>query len=131
MPDNLRGFGRTLQDAVAPRTDVLREGRSRLMDDLRAVIQDAEHLLRTAGDASRDGIGAARSQLEATLAGARERLLDAEDAARAQLNRAAYATNDYVNENPLRSLLIAGAVGATVAWLLTRGGSSYDDADEL
>lgn len=131
MPDNIKGFGRALQDAFAPRTDVLREGRSRLMDDLRAVIQDAEYLLRTASDASRDGIGAARSQLESTLAGARERLLDAEDAARAGLNRAAYATNDYVNENPLRSLLIAAAVGATVAWLLTRGGSSYDDADGL
>lgn len=126
MPDNIAEIGSAVQKSVAAKADAVRDRGSRLLDDLRTVIGDAERLLRTAGDASRDGWDSARSQLEQTVAEARERLLDAEDAARARLSRAAYATNDYISANPLRALLIAASVGAVVAWLMTRDGDGDD-----
>ena len=129
MPDNAQDLARHARQAMNAGVDAAQDGRSRVADALRDVIRDAERMLRDAGDASRDGLDSARTQLEQTLASARERLLDAEDVARARLSRAAYATNDYVSENPLRALLLAAAVGAVVAWVVTRsrGGDDLDD----
>ena len=128
MRDNAQDLARQARDAMEAGADAAQDGKSRVAEALRDVIRDAERLLRDAGDVSRDGLDTARTQLEQTLTGARERLLDAEDVARARLSRAAYATNDYVSENPLRALLIAAAVGAVVAWLMTRK-RDEDDLD--
>lgn len=119
-----------VQSAVAGRSQDLRDGSARLRDDLRALMRDAEALLRDIGGASRDGMGAARSQLEGTLADVRGRMADKQEAARTQVSRAMYATGDYVSANPVKAVAIAAAVGAVLAWFLTRGGDDVYDMDD-
>ena len=119
-----------LQNAMAGRSQELRDGTSRLREDLRTLMRDAESLLRNIGGASRDGAGAARSQLEGTLADVRNRMADKQDAARTQVSRAMYATGDYVSANPLKAVVIAAAVGAVLAWLLTRGDDDVYEMDD-
>ena len=119
-----------VQNALSGHSQELRDGSARLRDDLRTLMRDAESLLRNIGGASRDGAGAARSQLESTLADVRGRMADRQDAARTQVSRAMYATGDYVSANPVRAVVIAAAVGAVLAWVLTRGGDDVYDMDD-
>lgn len=128
MRNDTNGSTSALKDALAPRAEELRAGRSRVMEDFRRLADDVESVLRTAGDASREGFGAARSQLEQSLRTARSTLSDKEDALRTRLNRASHAAGDYVTEKPVTTLLLAVAVGALVAWALTRRPTS-DDGD--
>jgi ElaB/YqjD/DUF883 family membrane-anchored ribosome-binding protein len=106
----------------------LLDGGARLREDLRTLARDAEALLRSVGGASREGLGAARGRLEATLAEVRGRLAGGQGAARTQVDRAMVATGDYVSANPVKAVAIAAAVGALLAWFLTRGGEEADAA---
>lgn len=91
-----------------------------LQSDLKAVVDDAEALLKaTAGDAG-SKFGAVRERLEESLRATRERLVDIEDEVVAQTRAAARATDDYVHENPWPSIGIAAAVGLVVGVLIGR-----------
>jgi ElaB/YqjD/DUF883 family membrane-anchored ribosome-binding protein len=55
-----------------------------------------------------------------SLRSARDTLTDAEVALRAKSREVARVTDDYVHENPYRSIGVAAAVGLIIGCLLTR-----------
>ena len=95
-------------------------GNAQVVQDLKAVVSDAEALIRaTAGDASELAVKA-RSRAEETLRQARTRIVDLERQMLARARAAAYATNGYVRENPWPSIGVAAGVAFVAGLLLGR-----------
>ncbi len=96
----------------------------KLREDLRAVVTDAEELLRTsathAGDRVGDSAHAAQVRLQESLRAARERLISAEEAVARKAREAARATDEYVHENPWKSIGIAASLGVIFGMLISR-----------
>jgi ElaB/YqjD/DUF883 family membrane-anchored ribosome-binding protein len=92
-------------------------GTGQIVQDLKAVVGDAEALMHaTAGDASERAVKA-RTRAEESLRQARIRIIEIEQQMMARAKAAAHATNGYVHENPWPSIGIAAGV-AFVAGLL-------------
>jgi ElaB/YqjD/DUF883 family membrane-anchored ribosome-binding protein len=102
-----------MNDLTAAQTD-------KLLADLRLVVADAEELLRTTAGQAGEGAAELRAKVQASLARAREGLADAQDAALAKAKAAGRAADDYVHENPWRSVGIAAGVGVVVGLLIGR-----------
>lgn len=96
------------------------ESSQKLATDLRAVISDAESLLKETVGSAGTQLGAARGRLEESLRGARAQLATVEDAVVAKSKAAAEATDKYVHENPWPSIGTAAAVGLLLGVLLGR-----------
>ena len=91
-----------------------------LTADLKAVIDDAEALLKaTAGDAG-GKLSGVWDRLEESVKATRARLVDMEEALVAQTKAAARATDEYVHENPWPSIGIAAAAGVVLGVLIGR-----------
>lgn len=94
--------------------------RDKLVADMRTVVADAEDLLRmSAGDAS-EGARALRERLQTNLTQARQKLVDLQDAAAERLKAAGHAADDYVHENPWRSIAIGTGAGLLIGMLIGR-----------
>ena len=101
-------------------TDNAEDGRERLVDDVAAVLAEAEEMLKRAsvetGDKARD----LRSQVETQLLRAKLKLQEIEGEAIDHAKAAARATDDYVHDNPWQSIGIAAAVGFLVGLMMNR-----------
>ena len=85
-------------------TEAAIETKEQLAANLRRLIADAEDLLSaTAGQTD-----------------AREKLADADAAIRAKTREMAYATDDYVHDNPWSSIGVAAALGLLIGVLIGR-----------
>ncbi|MCV2364197.1 DUF883 family protein [Paucibacter sp. DJ1R-11] len=94
--------------------------KDRLMDDLHAVVAEAESLLRaTAGSAS-EGASELRAKVQASLDRAKRNLHDLQDAAVDKAKAAGRATDHYVHENPWQSIGVAAGVGLLLGMLIAR-----------
>ena len=94
--------------------------RDKLMSDLKGVIADAEELLRsTAGQAGEDA-SELRRRIQARLTRTKEGLEDLQAAAVEQARAAGQAADDYVHENPWRSVVAAAGIGFAVGLLISR-----------
>jgi ElaB/YqjD/DUF883 family membrane-anchored ribosome-binding protein len=82
-----------------------------VVDDFNAVIADTEQLLKSVGSAGNERSGALRDSIQKNLATAKERLVEFQDAAAERTRAAAQATEDYVSDNPWRSMGVAVGVG--------------------
>lgn len=92
----------------------------KLMDDLRAVVSDAEALVAaTVGEAGSQA-ETARQRAAESLAQARARLHTLEQQARERVTAAAHEADHYVHENPWQAIAIAAGIGALVGILLAR-----------
>src|SRR5262245_31975569 len=89
-------------------TDTSKE---KLVADLKLVVSDAEELLRATANQAGEKVSAARERIQASLATAKIKLSDAEQAALEQAKKAAKATDEYVQDNPWRAVGIAAAAG--------------------
>ena len=94
--------------------------RDQLVADLKAVVVDAEELLRATKDAAGEKVSAARARAEATIGKARAKLASAEDAAVERAKDAAKSADDYVHEHPWNAVGIAAAAGIVIGVLLAR-----------
>ena len=101
-------------------TENAENGRERLVDDVAAVLAEAEEMLKRAsletGDKARD----LRSQVETQLLRAKLKLQEIEGQAIDQAKAAARATDDYVHDNPWQAIGIAAALGLAVGLLMNR-----------
>lgn len=102
-----------MNDLTAAQTD-------KLMADLRLVVADAEELLRTTAGQAGEGAAELRDKLQAGLTRAREALAQAQDAALSRARAAGRAADDYVHDNPWRSIGIAAGFGLVVGLLIGR-----------
>jgi ElaB/YqjD/DUF883 family membrane-anchored ribosome-binding protein len=91
-----------------------------LMEDLRAVVADAEELLKATADQTGERIAAARGKAEESVKAAKVRLDEQEAAVVAKTKAAARSTEDYVRDNPWKAIGIAAAAGFVLCILTTR-----------
>ena len=91
---------------------------SQLAADLKAVVNDAEALLKESVGSAGTQITAARARLERSLQSARAQLATVEEAVVAKSKAAADATDRYVHENPWQTIGVAAAIGILLGMLL-------------
>jgi ElaB/YqjD/DUF883 family membrane-anchored ribosome-binding protein len=97
-----------------------KNGQKRLAEDFKAVVKDAEELLRHAATDAGDGYDEARARLERSLKAARAELESVEKAVMESTRRAARATDGYVHEHPWESIGIGAGVGLLLGMLIAR-----------
>ncbi len=95
--------------------------KEKLMQDLRVVVADAEELVRATAGQAGEKISTARERIQESLSAAKVRLIAAEEAVVAKTKQAAKATDEYVHENPWKSVGIGAAIGMIVGMLISRG----------
>lgn len=91
-----------------------------LVNNLKAVVADAEELLSATANQTGEKIQAARAKITAQIETAKTRLVEAEEVLRVKTKAAARATDEYVHENPWQSVIIAAGVGFIIGFLSRR-----------
>ena len=104
--------------------------KEKLMADLRAVIADAEELLKATANQTGERIAAARAKAEESLKAAKARLAEQEGAVITKARAAVKGANDYVRANPWKVVGIAAGAGFVLCLLATRLGQSVIEAGE-
>jgi len=99
--------------AISPEMD-------RLSRDFRQFLSDCEALLKNAQTLSSEGAAVARAELGRKMADARVKLNELKLSAGERATQARGATEDYVRREPMKSVLIAAAVGAVVALVIAK-----------
>jgi ElaB/YqjD/DUF883 family membrane-anchored ribosome-binding protein len=94
--------------------------KQKLMEDLSAVVADAEELLKATASQTGERIAAARARAEESLRVAKVRMADAQAAVVEQAKVAAKQADAYVHENPWKAAGIAAAVGVLIGALISR-----------
>ena len=101
-------------------TGSIPDAREQLVGDMKAVIADAEELLKATTGATGERITAARARAEETLRAARQKLADLEDAVVDQAKEAARAADEYVREHPWGAVGIAAVAGLLLGVMISR-----------
>ncbi|HLS82278.1 MAG TPA: DUF883 family protein [Steroidobacter sp.] len=91
-----------------------------LVADLKAVVNDAEALLKATSNQTGERIQEVRARAEASLNQARDRLSEIEEQARRAAREMADATEGYVRDNPWQSVGVAAGIGLLLGLLLGR-----------
>jgi ElaB/YqjD/DUF883 family membrane-anchored ribosome-binding protein len=94
--------------------------RDKLVADLKAVIADAEELLKISVNQTGDEAVKLRERLNERLVKTKERLVDAQHAAFEKAREAGRAADDYVHEHPWTSIGIGAGIGVLVGLLIGR-----------
>ena len=94
--------------------------RDKLVTDLKAVIADAEELLKATASHAGDKATAARLKIQESIDAAKVKLADLSEASVYKAKAAARATDDYVHDNPWQAVGIAAAAGVVLGLLISR-----------
>lgn len=98
-------------------TDVTKE---KLISDFKIVVADAEELLKATAGQAGDKAVELRAKIQSRLADAKLQLASAQDAMVEKAKLVGHATDDYVHDNPWRSVGIAAGVGLVIGLLIGR-----------
>ena len=94
--------------------------KDKLMADLRTVVTDAEALLKlTANDVSESTAGL-RARLQERLAHAKDSMITLQASATEKAKAAGHAADDYVHDNPWRSIAAGAGIGLVIGLLIGR-----------
>ena len=91
-----------------------------LVSDLKNVMTDAEALLKATSAQTGDRIQEVRAHAEQSLREAKARLGEVEEQALRRAREMADATQEYVRDNPWRSVGVAAGVGLLLGMLISR-----------
>ncbi|MCX8086063.1 MAG: DUF883 family protein [Rhodocyclaceae bacterium] len=94
--------------------------KDKLIADFKLVVADAEELLRATASEASGKASELRAKIEARLADAKARLAEAEAALVDRAKQVGRAADDYVHDNPWRSVGIAAGLGFIVGLLIGR-----------
>ena len=98
--------------------------KEKLMQDLHLVVSDAEELLRAtagqAGEKMSEKVSAARERIQQSLAAAKESLATVQESMITRTRQATKATDEYVQENPWKSVGMAAGAGLVAGMLISR-----------
>lgn len=94
--------------------------KDKLIADLRIVVTDAEELLKATAGQAGEKVTAMRDRIGRSLEQAKNRLSQLEDEALDKGKAAARATDQYVHDNPWKSVGLAAGVGFLLGWLTSR-----------
>lgn len=98
-------------------TDVTKD---KLISDLKLVIADSEELLRATAGQAGDKVAEIRTKAADRIASLKTQLSNAEAAVVEKAKQVGRATDDYVHDNPWRSIGVAAGVGFIVGLLIGR-----------
>jgi len=101
-------------------TDMTSVQKDKLMGDLRVVITDAEELLRMTADQAGESAADIRSRVQTRMNQAKADLLHLQEAAVAKARAAGHATDEFVHENPWKSIGVAAGIGLVMGLLVSR-----------
>jgi len=101
-------------------TDMTSVQKDKLMGDLRVVITDAEELLRMTADQAGESAADIRSRVQTRMNQAKADLLHLQEAAVAKAKAAGHATDEFVHENPWKSIGVAAGIGLVMGLLVSR-----------
>jgi ElaB/YqjD/DUF883 family membrane-anchored ribosome-binding protein len=91
-----------------------------LARDFDNVVSDAQELLKTIGNEGDTRLVEAKKRMQASLAVAKNRLLELQTTVTDGARAAANTTDEYVHENPWLVIGASAAVGVVVGYLLAR-----------
>lgn len=94
--------------------------KEQLISDFKVVIADAEALIKATANQGGEAVVNLRAKAEESLAAAKVKLADAQDALVEKGKIAAQATDDYVHEKPWHAVGIAAGVGLIIGLLIGR-----------
>ncbi len=94
--------------------------KDKLVADLRVVVADAEELLRATAGQAGDKMADVRAKLQDHLANAKASLADAQAAVVDRAKAVGRVTDEYVQDNPWRSVGVAAGIGFIVGLLIGR-----------
>lgn len=100
--------------------DMATPHKDKLMSDLRVVISDAEEVLRMTADQAGESAADLRSRVQNRMNQAKDDLVRLQEVAIARAKAAGLATDEFVHENPWKSIGIAAGVGVVVGLLMNR-----------
>ncbi len=92
----------------------------KLLDDLKAVVNDAEALLKATAGQAGEKMSAARARAEASVRAARERMSEMQDDVLAQTKEIAEEADAYVRKNPWQAVGFAAVAGIIVGLMISR-----------
>lgn len=92
----------------------------KLVTDLKALIGDAEELLKATASQAGEQVAALRRRMETSLKEGRETLADAQDIFYDTTKDAAEAAGAYIQKNPWSAIGVAAAVGLVLGMLIRR-----------
>jgi ElaB/YqjD/DUF883 family membrane-anchored ribosome-binding protein len=91
-----------------------------LIEDLHAVVRDAEDLLKATASQAGEKIQQARERAEESVRQAKERLAGLEDEALAHARVLAADADKFVREKPWQAISIAAGIGLVLGLLMSR-----------
>jgi len=94
--------------------------KDKLVQDFRAVVADAEELLKATASQAGEKVAVARERIQDSLHNAKVKLAEAEDVIVQRSKQAARVTDDYVRENPWQAVGAAVGVGLVIGLLIGR-----------
>lgn len=94
--------------------------REKLAHDMRALVSDAEEMLRAASKQGGEQLGAARERLERSVSVAKTELANVEQAMVERARRTARETDEYVHEHPWTAVGVGAGIGLLLGLLLGR-----------
>jgi ElaB/YqjD/DUF883 family membrane-anchored ribosome-binding protein len=101
-------------------TEVNDVSKEKLIAGFKEVIADAEELLRATASQAGDKATEVRARIQVHLADAKVRLAEAETAVVDRAKQVGRAADDYVHDNPWRSVGVAAGFGLIVGLLIGR-----------
>ena len=94
--------------------------KEKLIADMKIVVADTEELLRATANQAGDKVAELRGKIQNNLANARASLADAQAAVVDRAKQVGHATDEYVHDNPWRSIGVAAGIGFIVGLLIGR-----------
>jgi len=94
--------------------------KAELVAEFKAVIADAEALIKATANHGGEKVDQLRSQAEASLTSAKDKLDDLHEDLIEKGREAVKATDDYVRENPWKAVGIAAGIGLVIGLLVSR-----------
>ena len=93
----------------------VQQSKDKLVADLKTVVSDAQALLKEAVESSAEGIGSVPAYLEDRLNAVKGNFHRAKDAFGVKAKHATAVTDEYIRENPWKSLGIISAASIVVS----------------
>ena len=94
--------------------------KAQLVAEFKTVIADAEALIKATANQGGEKVNQLRSQAEASLASAKDKLEDLHEDLIEKGREAVKVTDDYVQENPWKAVGIAAGIGLVIGLLVSR-----------
>lgn len=101
-------------------SNITQVSKDKLVTDIRVVIADAEELLKATAGQAGEKAAELRAKMQDHLVSAKARLAEAEAVVVDKAKVVGRVTDDYVHDNPWKSVGIAAGVGLVIGLLIGR-----------